>query len=169
MARPGLVLCSGSGLVPPPLCPSSSSPTCVSARGTILSCLHASICLSVCCLEATTWPLLRVSAGASETVVDLSASAATLVSLVLLPSESSISAPMQLYTMLTRSVDWVKIKMIKLNYPSFMHQWGAPNSSLRFRLILMTPTVCVWTEILKESLAHLCQAAGGLLSQINPD
>lgn len=112
-ARLGLELCGGgSGLgpqgatFPPPPCPSSSSSVRASVRGTILSCLPDSICLSVCCLEDTTWPLLRVSAGASEmVVVDLSVSSVTLMSLVLLPSESSSSAPMQLYTMLTRSVD----------------------------------------------------------------
>lgn len=109
IARLGLVICGGggSGLVPPPLGPSSSRSTCVSARGTILS------CLSGCCSEGPTWPLLRVSPGASEMVVDLSASGVTLVSLVPLPSESSISAPMQLYTMLTRSVDWMKTRMSK--------------------------------------------------------
>lgn len=115
-ARLGLVLCGGgSGLgphgatLPPLLCLSSSVSVRESVRGTILSCLPGSICLSVCCLEDATWPLVRVSAGTSETVVDLSASCSvSLMSQVLLPSESSISAPMQLYTMLTRSVGWRK-------------------------------------------------------------
>lgn len=116
-ARLGLVLCGGgSGLspqgatLPPSLCLSSSISVRESVRGTILSCLPVSICLSVCCLEDTAWPLVRVSAGASEMVVDLSVSSVDLMSQVLLPSESSISAPMQLYTMLTRSVDWTSTK-----------------------------------------------------------
>lgn len=142
IARLALVLCGGgSGLVPPPPCPSSSSSTCVSASGTILSCLHMSICLSVCCLEGATWPLLRVSAGASETVVDLSASAVTL-SLVLLPSESSISAPMQLYTILTRSVDCIETEMYKLNF------WW-------FHMLVKTPSY----QLCAESI-HYFQSAG---------
>lgn len=118
-ARQGLVLCGGgSGFVPPgpPFPPSlclSSSVTSVteSVRGTILSCLDLSICLSGCCLEDTTCPLDWDSAGASEMAVDLSVSrSVALMSQVLLPSESSISAPMQLYTMLTRSVDCMETK-----------------------------------------------------------
>lgn len=116
-ARQGLVPCGGgSGFVPPgapfppPLCLSSSVTSATeSVRGTILSCLALSICLSGCCLEDTTCPLDWDSAGASEMVVDLSVSwSVALMSQVLLPSESSISAPMQLYTMLTRSVDYTE-------------------------------------------------------------
>lgn len=120
-AKLGLALCGGgSGLgppgatIPPPLlCTSSSISVRESVRGTILSCLAVSICLSVCCLEDTTWPLVRVSVGASEMVTDLSASwSIPLMSQLLLPSESSISAPMQLYTMLTRSVDWMRTEVM---------------------------------------------------------
>lgn len=151
IARLGLVICGcgGSGLVPPPLGPSSSRSTCVSARGTILS------CLSGCCSEGPTWPLLRVSPGASEMVVDLSASGVTLVSLVPLPSESSISAPMQLYTMLTRSVDWMKTRMSK-NIPSWFYilvktpgYWPCPESMNCFRLLSTVKFLI---------LAHFCQS-----------
>lgn len=115
-ARPGLLLCGGgSGLSPqwaavsPPLCLSSSRSLRESVRGMIISCLLGSICLSVCCLEDATWPLIRESTGASEMVVDLSKSwSESLMSQVLLlPSESN-SAPMQLYTILTRSVDYTE-------------------------------------------------------------
>lgn len=129
-ARLGLVLCGGgSGLGPqgatfaPSLCPSSSSSVRESVRGAILSCLPVSICRSVCCLEDTTRPLLWVSAGASEMAVDLSVSSVTWMSLVLLPSESSISAPMQLYTMLTRSVDCTKTKNGLIHESSNLKKW----------------------------------------------